>query len=118
MGKQETKKPLDLTTALDNFSRGIMKMEYLSKRQRGIIINQWEARRASKFLYFYLRTSTTTRIEKYYAFKEKMIKTKAMDALALNSLGALLKEVEKEMKWRAMYPRTIGSIFLFKYIRL
>ena len=118
MKNQETKNPLDLTSSLDNFARGTMKYEYLSKRQRKVIINQWEARRASRHLYFYLHTCTTTRIENYHTLKEAMIKTKDKYVFNLDALGKLLKEVEKEMKWRAVYPRTPDSIFLFKHIRL
>ena len=103
---------------VENMFKGKCKLEWLSKRQRTAVIKQWEARSASRNLYFYLCTSTTNRVRIYCDFRDEMIKSKSLDILAFDALAVLMKEVDKEMKWRACYPFTPTGIYRFKHIRL
>ena len=114
-----TTNPVVMTeAAMDNILKSEVKLEFASKRQREAIIRQWEARSCSHNLYYYLFTSTTNRVRAYCEFRDNLIKAKNLNILAFDALAVLLKEADKEMKWRACYTVVPGSIYNFKYIRL
>lgn len=112
-------KPIVMTEAvMDSILKGKVKLEFASKRQREAIIRQWEARSCSRNLYYYLFSSTTNRVKAYCEFRDGLIKAKNLNILAFDALAVLLKEADKEMKWRACYPVVPDSIYRFKHIRL
>lgn len=119
MKDQKTVYPLKMTAAaMENVYNGTACLDYLSKKQISAVVHQWEARKASKHLYFYLSLSTTNRVRSYRELRDRVIKAKTIDHHIFDLLAASLEKVEKEMKWRACYPVLPDSIYRHKHIRL